>query len=979
MRQARFIFIVILICFYLWGYSSPRPTLARSAPGPTVTQSDETGLSLAWAPPAYDLTTREVAGEPYVQIRMPGTSLSAQPGYPQLPFYSGLIGLPATGGARLHVVRVEREIVPLPHPPLPAPVPQPVRLSTAGLPSTPTGGLTTLSPDPAAYASDAFYPAAIATLGPAQKARDRRVARLTINPLRVNPVSGQMEVVRYLHLKITFERAAFKDPTRSDPFTRALALTLVNPEATQWSAISPSSHLQTIKAANNSLSDGDALKVSVSEAGLYALTYQDLLGAGMPVATLDPRTLQLSHSQPRQEIAIWVEGQSDGVFDPGDRLLFYAAPTFSRFVDQDVYFLSHGLGTGLRMADQSASPDGLPAGSAWRTTTVEINQHYDPHYPGRDGDHWYWDELRQPERTSADYAFQLEAPLTSGPDATLTLWLQSYTDPDQDPDHRVSVAVNGTAVGAQTWNGIQAISITLAVPASILEAGDNQLTLSLPGIGDVSVEGVWLDAFALTYPTRQGGTAPLAFQGQAGQNAYTLVGWPNADLAVYEITAPSQPRRLNAYTLSLAGATYTLALGDANTSQASYLVVPDDPIKAPLALETATRLDDPPGGADYIIVTHPDFAQAIAPLAAHRAAQGLRVITVDVNAVYDTYGSGRMDPAAIKSFIKHAFDTWTPPAPMYVLLVGDGSFDFKNYSGYNPQNFIPPYLAHVDPWWGETAADNQFVTVAGEDSFPDLIIGRLPVNSQAEAETVVDKILHYETNPTAGPWNSYQLFVADDPDSAGDFHAEADLGYTKVTTPFIGQRFYYSSAASDQPHVYTDTDKLRTSFLNKFNQGASLVTFHGHSSWHQWSVAGLLRWSSDPELNDVAAFRNRYRLPVVLGMTCFTAFFHHPNYPTLDESLLRQPGGGAIAAWGSSGLGISTGHRSLQEGFYEAVADQGMTNLGAAILAGKTKLYASGFHQDLLDTFNLLGDPALDMNFTIVPLSHKIYLPYARR
>jgi hypothetical protein len=539
--------------------------------------------------------------------------------------------------------------------------------------------------------------------------------------------------------------------------------------------------------------------------------------------------------------------------------------------------------------------------------------------------------------------------------------------------------VNGATVGEQTWEGARAITATWAVPVNILQA-ENQVTLSLPGLDGVDVEGVWLDALALTYPTQQGDTKQLAFQGESGQNAYTLHGWSSADLSVYEITAPGHPHRLSGYSIAPSGSTYTLELGDADATSHKYLVVPDDQIMSPLSLEPCATLEDPPSGADYIIITHPDFAQEIAPLAAHRAAQGLRVVTIDVHAIYDTFGSGRMDPEAIKTFLQHAYDAWTPPAPMYVLLVGDGSYDFKNYSGYDPQNFIPPYLARVDPWWGETASDNRLVTLAGDDSLPDLLIGRLSVNTPAEAATVVDKIIQYETNPAPGDWNSNQIFVADIPDEAGDFHAEADEAYTKVTPPFIGYRYYHSSQAVTQTHVYTDAQELRKRFFNKFNQGVGLAVYYGHSSWHQWSAIGLLRWNPHEEYNDVITLHNQYRLPVVLGMTCFTGFFHHPNYPTLDESLLRQPGGGAIAAWGSTGLGISTGHRSLQAGFYDAMMnDQGATNLGTAALAGKTRLYATDCHLDLLDTFNLLGDPAMNINITIVPWSDKIYLPFTLR
>jgi hypothetical protein len=984
MRWTRLISLIILIYLVWGGVLTPQASLAQNSLEPIVLETNENGLSLVWRPPAYELTIIEVEGQLYSQIQMPGTTRSGQPGYPELPLYSSLLGLPTAGGAQLRLVEVERRVVQLPHPPLPAPIPQPVHPALLDPQSPLMGGPTIRQPDPAIYTEDVFYPEAIAELGPVEQMRHWRVARLIINPLRVNPVTSKMEVIDYVRLEIEFDQPAsaavsgLGTQSQSVPFARMMAATLLNPQASQWSApAAPSLEAEVISP----LSGDNLVKVTVAQAMLYALTYNDLAGAGLPVGTLDPRTLQLSRGWPRQEVAILVEGEADGVFNPGDRLLFYAEPEFSRFVDEDVYFLSYGQANGLRMSHQSANPAALPAGTAWRTAVAETNQLYDSHYAGRDGDYWYWSELRQPDKTSATHSIQVEAPLTSGPDATLTLWLQGYTDPGQNPDHRVAVSVNGNPVGEQTWNGAQAIEANFGVSATNLQTGPNQIRLSLPGLSGVTVEGAWFDAMRLTYPTSQGGATQLIFQGEAGQKAYTLTGWPSANLNVYNIADPVQPHRLTDYTLTLNGSTYTLSLGDADATPARYLVVPDNQITSPLSLTPAAVINDPPGGADYIIITHPNFASAISSLAAHRAAQGLRVVTVNVQAIYDAYGPGRMDPAAIKNFLEHAYTTWNPPAPTYVLLVGDGSYDFKNYSGYNPQTFIPPYLAHVDPWWGDTAADNQFVTLSGGDRLPEMLIGRLAVNTSAEVTTVVDKIIRYETTPVPGDWNARHIFVADDPDYAGDFYADSDQGYSQLKEPFVGQRFYYSSNGSSQSYIYTNVDTLRTLFLNSFNQGASIATFHGHSSWLQWAMEGVLRYYPPPYTgpNDLTSMNNQYRLPVVLEMTCFTGSFHRPEVATVDESLLNLSGGGAVAVWGSSGLGISTGHVSLQTGFYEAINDQGERNLGAAILAGKMKLNATGFHQDLLDTFTLFGDPALTMNFTITPFSNGVYLPIILR
>jgi hypothetical protein len=122
------------------------------------------------------------------------------------------------------------------------------------------------------------------------------------------------------------------------------------------------------------------------------------------------------------------------------------------------------------------------------------------------------------------------------------------------------------------------------------------------------------------------------------------------------------------------------------------------------------------------------------------------------------------------------------------------------------------------------------------------------------------------------------------------------------------------------------------------------------------------------------ALDNGTKLPVVLEMTCFTGSFQNPAFDTLDESLLRKQNGGAVAVWGAAGLGVSTGHSILADGFMRSVYHDGRATLGAATLAGKLELFATGQNLDLIDTFVLLGDPAMRLNLR----THIAYLPSIR-
>jgi hypothetical protein len=241
-----------------------------------------------------------------------------------------------------------------------------------------------------------------------------------------------------------------------------------------------------------------------------------------------------------------------------------------------------------------------------------------------------------------------------------------------------------------------------------------------------------------------------------------------------------------------------------------------------------------------------------------------------------------------------------------------------------------------------------------------MLIGRLPVNTPAEVQAVVDKIVRYEAAPEPGAWNARLAFVSDDPDPAGDFPAQSQaLASSYIDPPF----------AVDLITVAAPVTVTQQAVRDRWEAGAGLMVFNGHASIHQWAVERAFH------LDDAAALANGRRLPVVLELTCFTGSFHLPGLPALDEALVRRPDGGAVAVWGPTGLGVARGHLALAQGFLRRVYVDGQDGLGAAALAGKLNLAAEEpIAADLLDTFTLLGDPATRINLT-----SSLFLPLIRR
>ncbi|MFN2153173.1 MAG: C25 family cysteine peptidase, partial [Anaerolineales bacterium] len=157
----------------------------------------------------------------------------------------------------------------------------------------------------------------------------------------------------------------------------------------------------------------------------------------------------------------------------------------------------------------------------------------------------------------------------------------------------------------------------------------------------------------------------------------------------------------------------------------------------------------------------------------------------------------------------------------------------------------------------------------------------------------------------------------------------------------------------------------KTALINNFNEtGVVIANYIGHASVNYWSYEDILT------LTDIPLISNPTMLPVILSMTCLDGYWSGPIYttsknqpvnPGLIETLVRKSDSGAIAAFSPTGLGVSTGHDILQKGFYDSLMNAGHWEMGIAALNAKLALFTVGIHPDLLHTYTVFGDPALQI------------------
>jgi hypothetical protein len=217
----------------------------------------------------------------------------------------------------------------------------------------------------------------------------------------------------------------------------------------------------------------------------------------------------------------------------------------------------------------------------------------------------------------------------------------------------------------------------------------------------------------------------------------------------------------------------------------------------------------------------------------------------EVSLIYSTFPNGeRCD--RIRAFMEQVYANWNV-RPEFVLLVGDACRD-STLDDFIPVKLFPKFSYPYAGGLTMHGADNWYATLSGADSIPDIIIGRLPVNTLSSAESLVAKIIRYETSADTGPWTRTTMLVSSN-DRSPDaveleslyFRPNGDSCYTVVESE--------GSSAF-----------LRHKTIAGFNQGASLLCHSAHG-YQPPAWAGSKTLFS---YLDVDSLTNADALPVVL-------------------------------------------------------------------------------------------------------------------
>jgi len=747
---------------------------------------------------------------------------------------------------------------------------------------------------------------------------------------------------------------------------------------------------------NSVLASGNWYKVAVQFTGIHRITYNDLSGMGINPSSIDPRNLRVYGNgggmlpepcsafryDDLMENTIFVYGEADGSFDPGDYILFYGEspdvwawdPITEKFnhkvnlySDLTYYFITVDLGAGKRIQSQASTTQPYThLVSSFSDRKFIEEDEMNIVRTGRD-----WFEYPPYEvQTSVDYSF-------SFPDINVSeaVKMKTRVAARSSVSSNFKYYINGTQL-VETLP-VYTVSFTTdqyaktAVSESEFNASTSVIKLKVTYSKPLSASIGWMDYIALNVRRHlkfSGGMMAFRdpFSAGPGNIAEFELSGATSSILVWNITDPLNIAKVGT---ALNGSTLKFRLPADSLGEyiafdgSSYYSVS---FVGKVPNQNLHGIANP----DLVIITHPAFMAEATRLANHHINfDGLDVFLTDIDKIYNEFSSGAQDITAIRDFMKMLYDE--SPANeecRYLMLFGDASYDYKDRLEDN-SNFVPT--------WEDARSMNIITSIATDDFYGflddgeggggsnnmlDIGIGRIVVSTQESARQMVDKTIHYANGGEAvyGSWRNVVCFVADDQD--GNLHMEfhAEKMATRLDTTYGNlniDKIYLDAYAQLSTSGGQRAPLVNEAINRRIEKGTLIMNYTGHGGEAGWAHERIL------EISDINSWSNYDKLPIFITATCEFSRYDDPTRVSAGELVLLNPNGGAVSLFTTARATYGSPNFELNNAMYDFMfekIDGEYPRFGDLIRLAKNK---NGGISDNDRKFILLGDPALRLAY----------------
>jgi len=979
MRRNLFIFVFLVFA---------QAALAASVPGLKILNSSEQQITFELRPQWQEIEF--AAGNVLFQkVTFDGAEIAVGIGDPQIPSTAVIIGLPLNGDFSVQIVDAEMETLnDVNLPPRPA-----IKRADIGLDYL-------YQPDREAYSRNDFSPAEIAPRTEPYFFQSQRVAKIIIQPLQYNPVSKTVRRYKKLTVQVTFNGSSQRGSFALEKNESVYKQMLLNyDQAKSWRRAAE----RTLRKPQQNFFQGDNwYKITITgdgtggKQGMYKITGAALKAAlaknNLSLSAIDPSTIQLFNNGGRQisenvvvakndtlvENPILVVGGQDGSFGESDFILFYGQSAegvefhagrnrlqhyINPYTFDNVYWVTFNRARGKRIETApSVESAGLVEENSFRDLAWLEEEKYNIN---QSGVIWLGHELKSGDNT---YSVNFNLPGAVPEEDT---YFRFSIVPTTVGRHYFSMYANGNSLGQYDQSGNSSsfyVNESEFLVPGVLMDGDNTITVNYNVSSQTSFS--YVNYIEVEYRRRfEAVDDKLLFFAprKSGVARYRISGFGQSEVYIFDVTNMAAIRGISPASAS-GGIVDFADMCDPITAK-RYLVVTPAAFKsieaANITPEKITGLRRSMSNVDYIIITHDDFYQQAMQLESLREnwspKDRLETEIVNYSDVIKEFGWGVADPAAIRNFLAYARDNWGNPK--YVLLIGDGHFDYKNLLGQNIPNLIVPYETdgNYENWTRTT--DDWYTYSNGDAAGMQMAVGRLIVQTVDEAQQVIDKIIKYETTPEYGEWLKTVTIVADDEytnnTSYEIMHTDQAERLAENYVPELlnVKKIYLINYPEVKTASITGREKPAASLdlMQQINQGSLIINYIGHGNDELWAHEKVLDNSRDFE-----KFDNGRRMAMWVAATCEFAHWDQPTEQSFAEKILSAPNRGGVSMVSSARLAFSDDNAWFNYRLYDNLfAEYEQTGLTARV--GDAVMLAKVDRTDRKNNekYALFGDPAM--------------------
>lgn len=718
-----------------------------------------------------------------------------------------------------------------------------------------------------------------------------------------------------------------------------------------------------------------AAGINLSQTAAQNITLWTNGGGPLPQLTTAPRVDDL------REVAMLGVGTADGKVDPADYFLFYAEGPDQISLGQDnrfrtvkniydnynYYFICVSDRVATAITDR-ASLTGPEASFNLFDDYIRLEEDkvnlLGRFRPPGSGQRWFGDEFSVVRQREYEINFPDIIP------GSEVLISYEFAGRSNTPT-TVTAEFNGhkfpATISAVNTGHVEADYARITqVNGSYLAVADKQtIRFNYPQSGSAS--SGWLD-YIQAQAKRQlkfSGT-PIAFRNpdtrQFSASEFVITGAPGT-VRIWDITDPQRPVNQE---FATGGNQVSFVFESEDSITREFIVfAPGTAYPVPIAIGAVANQNlHGIADADLVIVYHKDFTSSAQRLAQHRLEHnGYLVEAIPVDQIMNEFAGGGNDPTAIRDFarmLKSRSERFR-----FLLLFGDGTYDMRYINKeQNNDNFIPVYETQesMNPI-RSFPTDDYFTLLSdgeGQDlrGAVDIAVGRFPVSTAAQAEAVVNKIIHYETSAkTLDDWRLRIAYVADDEDSNLHLLQTEDVANTQQLThpQYNVQKIYldaYQQISTPGGARYPDVNAAINAAIGN---GLLILNYFGHGGPAGWAQERVLT------VPDIQSWTNFDRLPLLITATCSFAAYDEPSLLSAGEHVFLNPAGGAVALLTTVRAVYSSSNKRLTSEVFERILiDHALSNLtiGEVLMLAK-----NSNHLDTVDInarkFALLGDPSM--------------------